>query len=111
MIETLSGASGSSAVPRTTRCAPESCHSTVTRPPPGHVRPSGYVTSNVHSPTRGSSLRRASTAVGWSIALLLLFIALGHHPTSRSSLRESFVKVSMAAALLDPAGPAHNPSG
>src|SRR5206468_187995 len=67
MMETLSGASGSSAVPRSSRCAPEACHSKVTLPPPGHGSPSGHFASRVHSPTRGSSWRSACSAVGWSI--------------------------------------------
>src|SRR5918999_2702599 len=67
MMETLSGASGSSTVPRSSRCAPEASHSKVTLPPPGHGRPSGHLASKVHSPTRGSSWRNACSAVGWSI--------------------------------------------
>jgi len=34
--ETVSGAAARSAVPRSTRCAPEACHSKVTLPSPGH---------------------------------------------------------------------------
>src|SRR4030095_2581354 len=67
MMETLSGASGSSAVPRWTRCAPEACHSKVTLPPPGHGSPLGHFASKVHSPTKGSSWRSACSAVGCSI--------------------------------------------
>src|SRR5918997_3125916 len=71
MIETLSGAPGTSTVERCTRCAPESCHSIVARASPGHGGPPGGLASRVHSPTSGSSRLSASSAVGWSIALLL----------------------------------------
>src|SRR5829696_6662444 len=75
MIETESGASGISAVERSTRCAPESCHSIVERASPGHGGPSGGLASRVHSPTSGSSRFSASCAVGWSIALLLPLVS------------------------------------
>src|SRR6266540_4864090 len=71
MMETLSGASGSSAVARWTRCAPEACHSKVTLPPPSHGSPLGHLASKVHSPTRGSSWRSACSAVVWYIDTLL----------------------------------------
>src|ERR687890_1156122 len=71
MIEMESGASGISTLERTTRCAPESCHSIVVRASPGHGGPSGGLASRAHSPTSGSSRLSASSAVGWSIALLL----------------------------------------
>src|SRR5215212_8499032 len=71
MIEMESGASGSSAVERSTRCAPESCHLIVARASPGHGGPSGGLASSVHVPTSGSSRLSASSAVGWSIASLL----------------------------------------
>src|SRR5215212_8178240 len=72
MIEMPSGASSMlSTVERCTRCAPESYHSIVVRASPGHGGPSGGLASRVHSPTSGSSRFSASSAVGWSIALLL----------------------------------------
>src|SRR5262245_2321208 len=71
MIERLSGASGWSTVPRWTRCAPEGCHSNVSRPPPGHRSPLALIASKLHSPTSGSSRRSASSAVGWSMVPLL----------------------------------------
>src|SRR5918998_4726174 len=69
MIEMPLGASGMSTVERSTRCAPESCHSIVARASPGHGGPSGGLASRIHSPRSGSSRLSASSAVGWSIAL------------------------------------------
>src|SRR5215210_1372432 len=55
MIEMPSGASGISTVERSTRCAPESCHSIVARASPGQGGPSGGLASRIHSPTSTSS--------------------------------------------------------
>ena len=58
------GASGISTVERSTRWAPESCHSMVARASPGQGSPPGGIASKIHSPTNGSSCRSASSAVG-----------------------------------------------
>src|SRR6266567_4193245 len=63
MIDTPSGASAKSMVDRSIRCIPESCHSNVHCPPPGHGGPPGGVASSVHSPTRTSSARSACSDV------------------------------------------------
>src|SRR6266508_6376067 len=89
MMETLSGASGSSAVPRSSRCAPEACHSKVTLPPPGHGSPSGHFASKVHSPTRGSSWRSACSAVGWSIGPLVPPVAGSQSRRTRELVDET----------------------
>ena len=64
MIEIPSGASGISAVERSTRWAPESCHSMVDRASPGQGSPPGGIASSVHSPTSDASSFNAFSAVG-----------------------------------------------
>ena len=71
MMETFSGASGSSAVPCWSRCAPEACHSKVTLPPPGHGSRSAHFASTVHSPAR-AGVALAPRLVGPSIRSLPL---------------------------------------
>ena len=66
MIETPSGTS-SSTVDRSIRWAPDSCHSKIARPSPGHSSPPGGVAVNFQVPTSGSSFFNACSAVGWSI--------------------------------------------
>src|SRR5919112_5707925 len=116
MIEMESGASGISTVERSTRCAPESCHSIVVRASPGHGGPSGGLAWRVHSPTSTSSRFSASCAVGWSIAMLLPppeikrvrslhcdhdVIYLRLKRTSENSMPENFEEVACAELLMN----------
>jgi hypothetical protein len=67
-----SKSSGISAVERSTRCAPESCHSIVERASPGHGGPSGGLASRVHSPTSRKFEKKTHLRAGYGMVGVVL---------------------------------------
>jgi PAS domain S-box-containing protein len=67
-----SKSSGISAVERSTRCAPESCHSIVERASPGHGGPSGGLASRAHSPTSRKFEKKTHLRAGYGMVGVVL---------------------------------------